>query len=290
VSGLEGAGGAPAREPLPSAGALVRTPGWWPVVPAVGFVLGNLASVPLGHPYLGMAGGALAGLAVALLGPPALGWYRRARIGAALRSTRRAGTVGFVEWHRRAGAGAGPYLMIADSPGGPVRWCIPLLARPHLPAAVGAIRIHGALRRGQWAVPRYADRALWPVGPIRHRPLWTSEVVLGPLPGLAPEVPRPAGPAQELPAGATWRPVRLSLKRTAGQVAVVAHELYTGRVLDSGFLPQGVNQGRALEQNGLYARTADRRSLLYGPGWNAVAVLGGDGARAVPVRRLGLAR
>jgi hypothetical protein len=117
--------------------------------------------------------------------------------------------------------------------------------------------------------------------------------VLGPLPGGAPAAPRPRRPDDspvELPGDAQWQPVRLSLKRTAGRVAVVASELRTGRVLESGFLPPGVGPGRAPEQNGLYAQTADRRTLLYGPGWAAVAVLDGDGARAIPVRPLGAAR
>lgn|GEM_PF-4074277 len=286
----EGADRAPARDPIPAAGALVRTPTWWLATPAAGFVLGNLASLRLGHPYRWMIAGTLAGLAIAVLGPLALGWYRRLRIGRALRSTRRAGTVGFVEWHRRRGAADAPYLMIADSPSGPVLWCVPLLARPHLPTGVGTIRIHGGLRRGRWAVPFYADRPLWPVGPLRHRPLWASEQVLGPLPSPAPDVPRPSLRPDDLPADVRWLPVRLSLKRTAGQVAVVAHELYTGRVLDSGFLPKGINHGREPEQNGLYAHTEERSSLVYGPGWTAVAVLGEDGAHAVPVRPLGLAR
>ena len=278
-----------ARAPIPAASELVSTPVWWPVIPAAGFVLGNLVSVPLGHPYVWMAVGALAGLLAAWLGPLALGIYRRRRIRAALHSTRRAGTVGFVEWHRRRGTADAPFLMIADSRGGPVLWCVPLVLRPHLPSGVEPVRIHGGLRRGRWAVPFHADRPLWPVRPLRRRPLWTSEKVLGPLPGLAPDVPRPVQRSEDLPADTRWSPVRLSLKRTAGQVAVVAHELYTGRVLDSGFLPPGINQGRAAEQNGLFAQTRDRTSLLYGPGWTAVVVLGEDGAHAVPVRRLGLA-
>lgn len=279
-----------AREPVPGAAELVSTPSWWLVTPAAGFVLGNLAGAPLGHPYLGMVIGAAAGLVVALLGPYALGGYRRARIGAALRSTRRAGTVGFVEWRRQRGAPDAPYLMIAGSRGGPVQWCIPLLLRPHLPTGVDPIRVHGGLRRGRWAVPFHGDRPLWPVGPVRHRPLWTSERVLGPLPSVRPDIPRPVQRPDDLPADTRWLPVRLSLKHTAGQVAVVAYELYTGRVLDSGFLPRGIKHGRAPEQNGLYAQTPDRRSLLYGPGWTAVAVLGADGAHAVPVKPLGLAR
>ena len=279
-----------ARSPLPGAGELVRTPAWWLATPGVGFVLGNLVSVRLGHPYVWMVVGAVAGLAVAWLGPLALGAYRRARIRSGLRSTRRAGPVAFVEWRRRRGAADAPYLMIAGSRGGPVLWCIPLLLRPHLPAGVMPVRIHGGLRRGAWAVPFHQDRPLWPVAPIRHRPLWTSDRVLGPLPSLAPEVPRLERQRPDLPADTVWMPVRLSFKRTSGRVAVVAYELYTGRVLDSGFLPSGIKQGRALEQNGLFAQTPDRRSLVYGPGWCAVAVLGDRGAHAVPVRRLGLTR
>jgi len=280
-----------APEPLPAAGELVATPGWWPAIPAMGFVLGNLAGVPLDHPYLGMVAGAVTALALAWLGPLALGAYRRGRIVAALHSTRRSGTVGFVEWHRKRGSRDTPYLMVADSRGGPVLWCVPLLPRPHLPTGVDQISVHGGLRRRRWAVPFHLDRPLWPVGPVRRRPLWTSVQVLGPLPSVRPDVPRPhAGQPDGLAAVTQWLPVRLSLKRTAGQVAVVVYELYTGRVLDSGFLPDGINHGRAPEQNGLYAQTPDRTSLLYGPGWTAVAVLAEDGAHAVPVRQLGMAR
>lgn len=275
------------REPVPAAAELGGGNPVWLALPAAGCVLGNLAGAARQYPYAGMALGALAGLVLAWCGPLALGAYRVGRIGAALRSTRRAGTVAYVEWRRRRGSYAA-YLMVADSRGGPVRWCIPLLRRPHLPSGVDCVRVHGGLRPGRWAVPFCRDEPLWPAGPVRHRPLWTSTEMLGPLPSLAPPVPRLTDP---LAADARWLPVRLSLKRTANRVAVVAHELYTGRVLDSGFLPPGMRHGRASEQNGLYARAVapgDRRTLLYGPGWSAVAVLGGDGAHAIPVRPLRL--
>jgi len=233
----------------------------------------------------------VAGVVLAWLLPLAVGRYRRTRIRSALRSTRRVGTFGYVEWHRGRGADL-PYLMIADTRDGAVRWCVPLLRRSHLPVGLGPVRVHGGLRPGHWAVPLSGDRPLWPVGPVRHRPLWTSAKVLGPLPDVAPSVPR-ARVREEAAALAelTWSPVRLSLKRTAGRVAVVAYELHTGRVLSSGFLPVGVGEGRAPEQNGLFAQCPQRNSFLYGPGWSAVAVLlSQSGALAIPVRRSGLAR
>lgn len=279
-----------ADAPVPSASELVRAPRWWWfAMPALGGGLGALVALGLGHLYLWIGVGASFGLAGAWLIQRALGAYRQARIRAALEGTKLAGAVGFVEWHRRRGSPDVPYLMIADSRGGPVRWCIPLMQRSQQPTGVELVRLYGGLRRGRWAVPFHTDRAMWPVGPVRRRPLWTAEKVLGPLPSLAPDVPRPVR-RPDLPADTRWQPVRLSLKRTAGRVAVVAYELYTGRVLDSGFLPRGIDQGRSPEQNGLYAQMPDRRSMLYGPGWSAVAVLGENGAQAVPVRRLGLAR
>jgi hypothetical protein len=278
------------REPVPTAAELAGSHVAWLVLPAAGFVVGALAGgyLRMADGYLPMAAGALAGLALAWCGPLALGAYRAARIGSALRSTRRVGAVGSVEWHRRRGSDA-PYLMIADSRGGPVRCCVPLLRRPHLPHGVDSVRVHGTLRPGRWAVPFLAGRPLWPVGPVRHRPLWTSKEVLGPLPGPAPAAPRRLD-LKGLAADTQWRPVRLSLKHAGDRVAVVAYELRTGRVLESGFLPPGVGQGREPEQNGLYAQTPDRRTLLYGPGWAAIAVLGEDGAHAIPVRPRGMAR
>ncbi len=281
-----------AREPIPSSSELVSIPAIWIVLPAVGFVAGNVAGDRYDQPMASTIAGAVAGMVLAGLLPLAVGRYRRRRIRFALRSTRRVGTFAYVEWHRRRGADR-PYLMIADAREGPVRWCVPLLRRPHLPVGVCAVRMHGGLRLGRWSVALAAGRPLWPIGPVRHRPLWTSMKVLGPLPDVAPAIPRPRGHdgAAAAMAELSWSPVRLSLKRTAGRVAVVAYELHTGRVLDSGFLPAGVGEGRAPEQNGLFAQCPQRNSFLYGPGWSAVAVLlSGSGAMAIPVRQSGLAR
>lgn len=279
-----------AREPIPASSELVSIPAIWLVTPVLGFVAGNVVGAWRGDPVIWMTVGAVAGLLLAWLLPFALGRYRRRRIRAALRSTRRAGTVGYVEWHRRRGKDL-PYLMVADARAGPVRWCIPLLRRPHLPVGVDTIRVHGGLRPGRWAVALYDDRPLWPVGPVRHRPPWTSSRVLGRLPDVAPAIPRPRDEEGAALTQLTWSPVRLSLKRTAGRVAVVAYELHTGRVLDSGFLPAGVGEGRAPEQNGLFAQCPQRNTFLYGPGWEAVAVLlKQSGAMAIPVRQSGLAR
>jgi hypothetical protein len=281
----------PSREPIPSASELVSVPVIWLVTPVTGIVAGNLLGTWHGeYQVWWMAGGAVVGVLLALLVPLLIGRYRARRIRSALRSTRRAGTVAYVEWHRRRGVER-PYLMVADARDGPVRWCVPLLRRPHLPMGVDQVRVHGGLRPGRWSVPLYDDRPLWPVGPVRHRPRWTSTKVLGLLPDVTPILPRPRDPEGEALNELTWSPVRLSLKRTAGRVAVVAYELHTGRVLDSGFLPDGVGEGRAPEQNGLFARCPQRNTFLYGPGWDAVAVLlKQSGAMAIPVRQSGLAR
>ncbi|HEY0640640.1 MAG TPA: hypothetical protein VGD67_23670 [Pseudonocardiaceae bacterium] len=290
------------REPLPSAAELAGAAGGWLLVPVLGAVGGAFVGDRLGRLDVWTLAGALAGVLLVWLGSLLVGVFRRRRIRAALRAPRRAGAVAYVEWRRRRGREL-PYLMVADSRDGPVRWCVPLLRRPHLPVGVDVVRVHGGLRPGRWVVPVHPDGPLWPAGRMRHRPLWTSERVLGALPGDAPMVPRPRDPgalAAEPHEELRWQPVRLSLKRTADRVAVVAHELHTGRVLDSGFLPRGIGQGRAPEQNGLYARCG-RRSMVFGPGWRAVAVLGEDappapgtdgarGPRAIPVRPVGLAR
>lgn len=277
-----------AAEAVPSRLELGHVPSAWLVTAAAVLVAGGLVGTWYAGSRIWAAGGAVAGLALVWLLPLVLGGHRRRRIRSALRSTRRSGTVACVQWHRRRGVEL-PYLMVADVRDGPVRWCLPLLRRPHLPVGVGPVRVHGGLRPGSWSVAFYGDRPLWPVGPVRHRPQWASARVHGRLPDVVPAVPRPVDEGSGL-SELTWSPVRLSLKHTGGRVAVVAYELHTGRVLDSGFLPAGVGEGRALEQNGLLARCPQRNTFLYGPGWSAVAVLlRQSGAMAIPVRPPGLA-
>lgn len=259
--------------------------GVWELIPLAGLTAGAWMGIQYGDLVMWLVFGYVAGLPVALLVALVVGARRKGNVRHALRSTRRSGALGFVEWRLRRSSAARPHLMVTDVAGGPVRWSVPLLVGQHYPQGLHPVRMYGGLRRGTWSVPFFGDEPLWPIGAVRDRPLWASEEALGPLPGPTPDQPRPQPQQAGVFSRLEWSPVRLSIKRTANQVAVVVHELYTGKVLESGVLPAGVGDGRDVELNGLFARCPVRGAFLFGVGWPSVAVLGTDSTYAIPVRR-----